>query len=167
MIDDLTLHMREGFLKYLLFKYNIQKKETVWVLNYLKDHPQLERFIFLPPNRQLTEGMTLTKNFQLLFQYKGLIITEPDVMIQLLKQLDSEYYFYLSFDDAKIKPLQLNERMNQLLSNRLDLEGIILNREEKNQLNRLIDNQLDLTLITHNKEDFLYYSNLKKQLKDG
>lgn len=167
MTDDVTLAMRSGYLKYLLFHYQIDKKETVWLLNYLKDHDQLTRFRFLPPDQRLTDGMTLTKNFQLFFHYKGMILTEADVIFQLVKQLDGEYYFYLSFDEPKLKTLQFNERMNQLLNERVDIEPGQFSVLEKEELQSIIENRLDVALLTNNKPDFLYYSHLMKQLKDG
>ena len=52
MTDNSMLNVverRRGLLKYALYHYLIDQKETVWVLNFLKDHRVLEHFVFVSP----------------------------------------------------------------------------------------------------------------------
>ncbi len=170
MTDNSMLNVverRRGLLKYALYHYLIDQKETVWVLNFLKDHRVLEHFVFVSPAGELSEGLTLTHSHQLLFHYKGRIIAEADVIFHLLNEIEGEFYFYFAFHEPKFNELQYYERLVALIDRRQMPDSFAyLNPLERQRLAEIISEKVDMSLLLHDKDDFDYFSTIIKKLKD-
>ncbi|TDM04269.1 YpiB family protein [Macrococcus carouselicus] len=164
MVTDL-LEERRGILKYILYHYAIDNKETVWVLNYLKDHPHLGYCRFTTPHL-LQKGITLTDRFRLLFKYDDMIVTEADVIFNLLNEIDEPFYFYTTFTDRKITDFREYEWLVDQINQQTVPEEIDLNNRLIIQLREMVESRIDLALLMNGREDFQYYSTLLNKLKE-
>ncbi|WP_170234531.1 YpiB family protein [Macrococcus equipercicus] len=166
MLVDIT-EKRRGLLKYILFRYAIEQKESVWVLNFLKDHEVLRQFTFRRPLSAKDEGIILTQSHHLLFHFKDRIMTQPDVIFHLLNEIEGQYYFYVAFDEPKFAELEQYESIRRLIDERRIPENMQGLREtDRTRLTELLNSKIDIALLLHDKEDFVYYSSLIKRLKE-
>ncbi|TDL97813.1 hypothetical protein ERX27_06020 [Macrococcus brunensis] len=164
MVTDLV-EERRGLLKYILFQYHIRNKETVWVLNYLKDHPVMEYCRFSAPEEG-QNGLTLTSSFQLLFNYDNMILTEPDVIFNLLNQIEQPFYLYITFRDDKINQMYEYEWLLEQMEKQQLPDEVILTARMKRQMTAMVETRIDLALIMNERSNFDYYSKLLKKLKE-
>ncbi|WP_133429075.1 YpiB family protein [Macrococcus hajekii] len=164
MVTDL-IEQRRGILKYILYHYDIDNKETVWILNYLKDHSALQYCRFTSAVTT-TKGITLTDNFKLLFKYDDLILTEADVIFNVLNEIDEPFYFYTTFNDARIQSMREYEWLLNQMDRRALPDEIVLEPQLKSQLQSVIETRIDLSLMMNERQDFIYYTTLLNKLEE-
>lgn len=165
MVTDL-IEERRGLLKYILFKYHIKNKETVWVLNYLKDHPVMKYCRFSAPVDGL-DGITLTASFQLLFSHQNMILTEADVIFNLLNAIEEPFYLYITFRDDKINQMYEYEWLLEQMDKQQLPDQLALSAKMKMQMMAIVETRIDLALIMNERAGFQYYSKLLKKLKES
>lgn len=179
MTASVSVGEKKEFVRWFLKKYQMKRRECVWILNYLISHETLlnnvhfvEEAHYCP--RAMIMSVTTSSGIPFRF-YKGSIMTadaeksfhdlrlhpEEDMYIQLNFQMippSPEYLAVLEENPYMPKYLQINEK-DKLIAEDIVTESLYSFQVE--QLKKQIDQAID----ENNKEKFMELSSLWKQIQ--
>ncbi|MFJ7826252.1 Uncharacterized protein YpiB, UPF0302 family [Psychrobacillus sp. OK028] len=179
MTASVSVGEKKEFVRWFLKKYQMKRRECVWILNYLISHETLlnnvhfvEEAHYCP--RAMIMSVTTSSGIPFRF-YKGSIMTadaeksfhdlrlhpEEDMYIQLNFQMmppSPEYLAVLEENPYMPKYLQISEK-DKLIAEDIVSESLYSFQVE--QLKKQIDQAID----EKNKEKFMELSELWKQIQ--
>ncbi|WP_419961926.1 ReoY family proteolytic degradation factor [Psychrobacillus sp. BM2] len=179
MTASVSVGEKKEFVRWFLKKYQMKRRECVWILNYLISHETLlnnvhfvEEAHYCP--RAMIMSVTTSSGIPFRF-YKGSIMTadaeksfhdlrlhpEEDMYIQLNFQMippSPEYLAVLEENPYMPKYLQISEK-DKLIAEDIVTESLYSFQVE--QLKKQIDQAID----DNNKEKFMELSSLWKKIK--
>ncbi|MFJ7973905.1 ReoY family proteolytic degradation factor [Psychrobacillus sp. NPDC096389] len=179
MTASVSVGEKKEFVRWFLKKYQMKRRECVWILNYLISHETLlnnvhfvEEAHYCP--RAMIMSVTTSSGIPFRF-YKGSVMTadaeksfhdlrlhpEEDMYIQLNFQMlppSPEYLAVLEENPFMPKYLHISEKDKRIAE---DMLAESLHSFQVEQLKKQIDEAID----ENNKEKFLELSALWKQLQ--
>ncbi|WP_277585430.1 ReoY family proteolytic degradation factor [Psychrobacillus antarcticus] len=180
MTASVSVGEKKEFVRWFLKKYQMKRRECVWILNYLISHETLlnnvhfvEEAHYCP--RAMIMSVTTSSGIPFRF-YKGSIMTadaeksfhdlrlhpEEDMYIQLNFQMmppSPEYLAVLEENPYMPKYLQISEK------DKMIAEDIVMESLQAFQMEQL-KKQIDQAIDENNKEKFMELSSLWKQIQD-
>ncbi len=178
MTASVSVGEKKEFVRWFLKKYQMKRRECVWILNYLISHETMlnnvhfvEEAHYCP--RAMIMSVTTSSGIPFRF-YKGSIMTadaeksfhdlrlhpEEEMYIQLNFQTlppSPEYLAVLEENPYMPKYLHISEKDKMLAED-------ILNESLQSFQRELLKKQIDQAIDENNKEKFLELSSLWKQL---
>lgn len=162
LLDELLVNRRIGLIKYILYHYQIDNKETVWILNYLKDHYVIKHIRLMPPN-DLTIGLTLTSKYNLFMEHESLILSQADVIFNLIDDI-KEGYFHILIEDDKIKKMMVLEQFVYSMDQR-KVPNVSLDSPDYEMMFDYVEDKIEISLLLNDKEHFEFYTTILRRMK--
>ncbi|WP_414046379.1 YpiB family protein [Macrococcus equi] len=172
------IEARSNFVKSLLYRYDIQDKNTVWLLNLIKDKEEILKRLQFRKTTNLSDQLIIFKNFKVHLILKHGIYTDSDVIFHYLLNNGTNLFVNIMFDDFKYEELCQQEIMHllefifiedeklnfQYIASQIDIYFIKSQPKLFNHLLQNIDNAIEIALITKNELRFLLLVKLKNDL---
>lgn len=174
------IEARSAFIKYLLHQYDIHDKNTVWLLNLIKDKEHILNQLQFKKTTQLNDQLIIFKNFKVHLILSHGIYTDSDVVFHYLLKNEKLLNVNILFSDAKYDAICLQELMHQIdflvmdendlridyIESKMDLYEVLINQNLYVYLNEQINYAIEDTLVTKNKSRFALLTQLKKDLEE-
>ncbi|WP_414049690.1 YpiB family protein [Macrococcus animalis] len=174
------IETRSAFIKYLLHQYDIHDKNTVWLLNLIKDKDNILEQLQFKKTTHLSDQLIIFKNFKVHLILSHGIYTDSDVIFHYLLKNEHRLYVNILFSDMKYDTICQQELMHQINFLVMDEHDLRLEYiETKIDLYELLTHQrlfqyiidqiilaIEDTLITKNESRFAALSQLKKDLEE-
>lgn len=174
------IQARSNFIKYVLTRYDIHDKSTVWLLNLIKDKEEILTHLQFKQTTHLNDQLIIFDNFKIHLILSHGIYTDSDVIFHYLLQNTQLLYVNLLFIDKKYDALCQQELMQRIdllmmeeediqiavLDYQLDLFEILNQPALSSYLYEQIDNAIEDTLISRNKIRFERLTQLKIDLEE-
>lgn len=171
---------RSGFIKYLLNQYEIHDKNTVWLLNLIKDKTNILEHIQFKKTTQLKDQLIIFNHFKVHLILSHGIYTDSDVIFHYLLNNDKLLYVNILFSDLKYDILCQQELMHQIdflvmdendlnveyFELKMDLYEIFTNQKLYEYLTEQILFAIEDTLLTKNQKRFALLTQLKMDLEE-
>lgn len=175
MIDE-----RSGFIKYLLSQYDIHDKNTVWLLNLIKDKQNILEHLQFKKTTHLKDQLIIFNHFKVHLILNHGIYTDSDVIFHYLLNNDKNLYVNVLFSDSKYDILCQLEIMHQIdflvmddndlridyIESSIDLYEVFTNQKLYEYLIEQITFAIEDTLLTKNQKRFTVLTQLKKDLEE-
>ncbi|MCU7556755.1 YpiB family protein [Macrococcus capreoli] len=173
------IEARRAFLKYLLHYYEIHDKNTVWLLNLMKDKDEILYTLRFKQSTQFNNQLILFNNFKVHLILKHGIYTDSDVIFHYLLSNRDELNIKMMFEDARFKSLCQQEIMHSIdlftieaqfitldyIASKLDLFTLLQNKKLYDYLMNQINMAIENTLIYKQEKRFNLLTQLKKDLE--
>lgn len=170
---------RRGFIKYLLNQYEIHDKNTVWLLNLIKDKPNILEHIQFKKTTQLKDQLIIFNQFKVHLILSHGIYTDSDVIFHYLLNNEKQLYVNILFSDLKYDIICQQELMYQIdflvmdenylnidyIKMKIDLYEIFTNPKLYTYLIEQINYAIEDTLLTKNQIRFAMLTQLKIDLE--
>lgn len=167
------INERHQFLKYLLMQHQIDNKNTVWILNLLKDRKDILSNIKFMRHDSLSNRIIIFNDFKIHLALPHGIVTDAFVIFHYLLSLKHTLYLDYLPHNQKYMQIEMKEQLN-LLVHSIDVNQIQVieqnlyilqkNKNVKQHINRYIDNLIEVTLLNKDKERFNQLMNFKEML---
>ncbi|MDZ5712003.1 ReoY family proteolytic degradation factor [Jeotgalibacillus haloalkalitolerans] len=161
MAPSISAHEKKDFIKWFLQHYQLKKRESVWIMNYLLSHDQLiENLHFVEDARYCPRGIVMSTacSDEVPFRfYKEHVMTtdaeksfhdirlhrEEDLYVQLnFESAYSSYQYAAVLEDNPFTPKEVHlTKKEKELAEQFLTDSIAENR--RNQLMKEIDEALD------------------------
>ncbi|MCO6017725.1 MULTISPECIES: ReoY family proteolytic degradation factor [Carnobacterium] len=172
MSIKISLETKKAFLSLFLDRYQLKRRESMWIINYLLNHDViLSRVHFVEAVETTPRGMALstvgTQEAPFQFYKEGTIFNDPEQAFHEVRlNWNDDLYVELFFQDQWQVPEYLAvlednpfHRWNDTISDQIktDVEEALLTltlAKQKTELLKKIDDALE----SQNKEDFIELS---------
>lgn len=184
MIGQVSVAQKKQFIKWFLTRYQTQKRESTWILNYFQNNENLlqrTHFIedakFAPFSFVLSSFCSKEEAFSFYYKIgnKYAVSKDPDFAFRFLqKNLDKEYYIQINFLNKFMNEIYFSILEDNPFSTRnisFDTEIHVQIDEFLNKLIRDFDvnhlkKEIDFALDEKDKKKFLLLtSNLVEKMK--
>ncbi|MCE4957065.1 YpiB family protein [Macrococcoides caseolyticum] len=171
---------RFAFIKYLLQHYDIYDKNTVWLLNLIKDKNHILSNLQFNKSTHLNHQLIIFENFKVHLILSHGIYTNSDVIFHYLLQNEQRLYVNLMFYDKKYDAMCLQELMHQIdflmmdeqdlnidfIESMIDINEILSSRKLFLYLMEQINEAIEATLLTKNETRFIALTAFKKSMEE-
>ncbi|EXJ22421.1 hypothetical protein co-occurring with TPR domain protein [Alkalibacterium sp. AK22] len=180
MYSRIQLKDKKKFLKWFLQRYQMKRRESMWILNYLLNHDiVLNKTKFVERADQTPRGIKMatvgTDEEAFRFYKDGQEFDHPEQAFHEVRlNWHTDLYIELIFQDALLSPeyvsilednpfAKWNDQLDQTIDEEVD-EAVdsFCQQEKRHQLLEAIDHALE----TQNREDFYSLANELKALED-
>ncbi|UBH23476.1 YpiB family protein [Macrococcus armenti] len=167
------INERQQFLKYLLMQHQIENKNTVWILNLLKDREDILSKIKFMRHDAMSNRLIIFNDFKIHLVLPHGIVTDAFVIFHYLLSLKHTLYLVYLPHNQKYMQIEMKEQLdlfvhsvdvNQIQDIERNLYIIQRNKIVKQHINNYIDNLIEVTLLNKDKERFNQLMNFKQML---
>ncbi|PWU68647.1 MULTISPECIES: ReoY family proteolytic degradation factor [Gracilibacillus] len=178
METSVSVEDKKTFIQWFLGHYQLKKRESVWILNYLLNHSQvLEQVHFVLEARFCPRAMIISthcsKEIAFRFYKKHIVTTDADKSFHDIRlHNDEPIYIQLNFKGAQ----QSVQYMNVLEDNPFIPDDYFLSSHDKKEMDLWLDyslykfrkakieQKINEALDQKNEEMFLNYTEILKKL---
>ena len=109
MEKTVALQDKKDFIRWFLKRYQLKRRECVWILNYMLSHDTLlERVTFVKDSKGCARGFamsaTCTKDEPFIFYRGDSIIKDAEKAFHSLRLEENDFYLQISFSDNNKSP---------------------------------------------------------------
>ncbi|WP_035053078.1 ReoY family proteolytic degradation factor [Carnobacterium pleistocenium] len=177
---QISLEAKKIFLSWFLDRYQLKRRESMWILNYLLNHDiVLNKVHFVEAVEKTPRGMMMSTTEMgsepFLFYKNGTVFSDPEQAFHEVRlNWQEEMYIELIFSNPwksaeYLTVLEDNPyfKWNEMISGKLieevelALETLSLTERKQNTLH-----QIDLSLEEDDREKFIQLSNQLKKIED-
>ncbi|MDJ1111831.1 MULTISPECIES: YpiB family protein [Macrococcus] len=168
IVDD-----RRNYIRYLLLNHNIDNKNTVWILNLLKDRDDILSYIHIMRADAFINRLIIYPDFKCHLVLAHGIITDAFVIFHYLSSLNHDIYLDVILHDNKYVEIEIKELLSYVvisLNNfeykeiKNKLHYIQHNEIIKKEVKRYIEPLIEETLVNKDKDKFNQLTHLLQMI---
>lgn len=129
---------RRNYIRYLLLNHNIDNKNTVWILNLIKDRDDILSFIHIMRADAFINRLIIYPDFKCHLVLAHGIITDAFVIFHYLYSLNHDIYLDVITHDNKYIEIELKELLSYVVTSLNNFEY----REIQNKLHYIQHNEI-------------------------
>lgn len=158
IVDD-----RRNYIRYLLLNHNIDNKNTVWILNLLKDRDDILSYIHIMRADAFINRLIIYPDFKCHLVLAHGIVTDAFVIFHYLLSLDHNIYLDVFPHDNKYLEIEIKEQLRFFVAS-LDnseysqikekLHYIQHNETVEKEIKQYIEQLIEETLLNKDKYTF-------------
>ncbi|QIH75977.1 hypothetical protein GTN31_06355 [Macrococcoides canis] len=164
---------RRNYIRYLLLNHNIDKKNTVWILNLIKDRDDILSFIHIMRADTFINRLIIYPDFKCHLILAHGIITDAFVIFHYLSSLNHDIYLDVIPHDNKYVEIELKELLSYVVTSLNNFEYreiqnklhyIQHNEIIKKEVKRYIELLIEETLVKKDKDKFNQLTHLLQMI---
>ncbi|UTG99107.1 YpiB family protein [Macrococcoides canis] len=164
---------RRNYIRYLLLNHNIDNKNTVWILNLIKDRDDILSFIHIMRADAFINRLIIYPDFKCHLVLAHGIITDAFVIFHYLSSLNHDIYLDVIPHDNKYVEIELKELLSDVVTSLNNFEYREINKKLhyiqhneiiKKEVKRYIELLIEETLVKKDKDKFNQLTHLLQMI---